>query len=278
MSKRPWILVSLAFIVVLGFLLSLQQQVRALGAKVGGLSDQVHTAFDGTEGDPPPPAAPAAETHALAEAQEAVTKLGSNANAESIAAILAAIDAWTVKPDDQAEFEKCTSGLSSRLRKKVAEEVVALQKSALEAPTGLDGAKKHAEAGRILSLYPMSDAPAVLEEAKKLSAAQGELPFRLETIRRQRYNSWAMGQIEAAINGYNSIASSIPGRTDRGKLADSLVDSIREVDPALLEPSVLEMYNYIIDYTKKALYEQERIDLVKRMTDPAIKRKAIGDF
>jgi phenylpyruvate tautomerase PptA (4-oxalocrotonate tautomerase family) len=41
---------------------------------------------------------------------------------------------------------------------------------------------------------------------------------------------------------------------------------------------VLELYNYVIDRTKGSLSEQNKLELAKRLTDPSIRRKAMGDF
>jgi hypothetical protein len=127
-------------------------------------------------------------------------------------------------------------------------------------------------------MYPMSEEKGVIEEAKQLSAQQGELAVRLEVVRRQRYNHWAAEQVEQAILDYNNTKSRIPYRTDRDKLVTDLVGNMGAVDPALLEPTVLELYNYVVDLTKAALSEQEKIELAKRMTDPTLKRKTLGDF
>ena len=63
--------------------------------------------------------------------------------------------------------------------------MVELQKAALEtaagtplhpdAPTCSEAAKRHAEAGQILSLYPMSEDKLVIEEAKALSRSRLKL-------------------------------------------------------------------------------------------------------
>jgi len=253
--------------------------VADLDAKIAALDvklDKLLGATSAEDGFSPLPTD--TEVRTAADAKQAIKKLGTTPGAEKLAAALAAIDAWTVKPEQEKEFREYKLTLAAQLRKSVKGEVVALQKAALDAAAGSDGAKKHSEAGRILALYPMSEDKAVIEEAKLLSSQQGELAVRLEVIRRQRYNHWAAERIEAAIDGYNSTASRVPYRTDREKLVASLVDKMGAVDPALLEPTVLDLYNYVVDLTKGALYEAEKITLAKQMTDPTISRKTLGDF
>jgi hypothetical protein len=156
--------------------------------------------------------------------------------------------------------------------------VTALQKKALEATSGAGGAKKHAEAAAVLALYPMSEDKTVVEEAKKLSGQQAELAIRLEVLRRQRYNRWAVEKIAEAIDGYNENRGWWSPMEESQFLTDSLVESLGEVDPGLLEPVVLERYNYVINLTKSAISEEDTVYLAKRMTNPSIKRKTLEDF
>ena len=124
----------------------------------------------------------------------------------------------------------------------------------------------------------MSDEQAVIEEAKAISAQQAEVAMRLEVLRRQRYNLWATQCIEAAIDGYNKNKSYLHPEAENAHLIDSLVKTLGEVDPALIEPAVLELYNYVIDLTKDSISEKDKINLTKGLTDPSIRRKNLGDF
>ena len=254
----------------------LTEKLNILDVHIGKLTDKVAAASaenglaatDSMEGD----------LRSLAEARESLTQLGENVCAERLATFLAEIDTWLVKPEGEEELCQFKLELATRLRQKVKDEVVALQKAALHAPDGNKGVAKHSEAGSILALYPMSDDNAIIEEVRQLAAQQAEVAVRLEVIRRQKYNFWATTQVEAAIKKYNDIKSAIPRRTDKQKLIASLVGCLGRVDPALLEPIVLELYNYCIDNTKGALSDAEKIELAKKMTDPTVVRKTLGDF
>ncbi len=248
---------------------TIQKQVASLVAEIGSVP---------VDGNALPPDTKAVEYHTTQDAKVFVSKLGKHPSAEKLADALATVDAWPVKSDQQIEMRKFKLELASQLRKQVKEEVIAIQTAALNADCGAKGAAKHAAAGRILALYPMSEDKTIIEEAKQLSAQQAELAVRLEVIRRQRYNHWAAEQVEKAILDYNNTKSRIPYRTDTDKLVERLVENMGAVDPALLEPAVLELYNYAFDLTRAALSEQEKIDLAKRMTDPSLKRKILGDF
>lgn len=224
------------------------------------------------------PSTPAEEIRTLKAAKDAIGKHGKTPTATELAGALAMIDAWSFSPEEQKQSNDYKLKLASQLRSKVKAEVISLQQAALDASTARDGAKKHIEAGAVLALYPMSDDKAVVEEAKKLADQQGELAMRLEVLRRQRYNHWAAKRIEAAIDGYNKNKSYSSPKQENPKLMDSLVEALGEVDPAILEPVVLQLYNYVVDLTKASISETDKVDLAKRMSDPSIKRRILGDF
>ncbi len=225
-----------------------------------------------------PGADPQVRFATVGDAEGVVQKLGDNPSADRLAEAILTIDGWLIKPGEEERFKKYKLGQQSRLRQLVKAQVSALQEAALGAATSSEGTKKHAEAGRILAMYPMSDEPSVVEEAKLLATRQAETVGRLEALRRQRYNRWATDQIEKAIDFYNANVSHFNPFNDNTVLIDSLVENLSEVDPAGLEPAVLELYNYIIDRTKGSISEKNKLELAKRLTDPSVRRKALGDF
>ena len=113
--------------------------------------------------------------------------------------------------------------------------------------------------------------------AKRLSTSQVELAGRIEMVRRQRYNRWAAERIEEAIDYYNGNVKTNP-LANNPQLIDPLVEKLGEIDPSIIEPVVLELYNYVLDRAKSSLSEGNKIELAKRLTDPAIKRKMLGEF
>lgn len=214
----------------------------------------------------------------LDDAQAEIKRIGLDPGAEQLAESITRLDGWLIEPDQEEQFLRFKLEQLVRLRRAVETEVVAHQAAALKASTGIEGAREHAEAGKILVLYPMSDEVEVVEGAKRLSARQAEVANRLEVLRRQRYNRWATLRIEQAVNYFNANVSRYNPFSDNATLIDSLVKYLGEVDPVLLEPAVLELYNYIIERTKGSISEQNKLQLAKRLTDPAIRRKTLGDF
>jgi hypothetical protein len=217
---------------------------------------------------------------ALADAQAMVRKLGNNPSAEGLAEALAAIDGWLVEPSEEVAFKQYKLDQQKRLRGLVRTEVSTHQTAALAVLEGAKAAKEHTEAGRILAMYPMPDDAkdaAVIEDAKRLAARQVELVNRLEALRRQRYNRWAIGRIEESLAYYNENVSKFNPLNDNSALIVPIANSLAEVDPVALEPAVLELYNYVIDRTKGSLSEKNKLELAKRLTDPSVPRKTLGD-
>jgi hypothetical protein len=214
----------------------------------------------------------------LSEAEELIKKLGDKPSASGLADAIAAMDEWLINPSEEELFRKFKLDQLGRLRQLVNAEVVAHQEAALRVPSGAAGAKEHAEAGRILTMFPMSDEASVIEEAKQLASRQAEIVSRLEVVRRQRYNRWATEQIEKALDFYNANVSKWNPLNDNAILIGALVENLGELDPVALEPAVLELYNYVVERTKGSISEKNKLELAKRLTDPSIRRKLMGDF
>ena len=192
--------------------------------------------------------------------------------------MIADIDGWLVKPEDQAAVQNRLTILIPRLRILIRDEVTALQKSALSVTPSAAGAKKLDEAGKILALYPMSDDQAVIEEAGRLADSQMDAATRLDALRRQRYNRWAVDEIALAIGYYNEDVSRWNLTNDNTALLPKIVAYLGQLDPMYLEPAVLELYNYIIDKMKGSLSEKNKLEFAKQLTDPGIARKRLGDL
>ncbi|MBI5762867.1 MAG: hypothetical protein HZA51_04995 [Planctomycetes bacterium] len=218
------------------------------------------------------------EVHSIKDVEALIKTASAKNNAVECATALATIDSWSFRPDDLKSVDELKRGLMTKLREKIVNEVHEKQRLALASATARGGFELHADAGQILSLYPMSDDLSVLAEAKQLSAEQAEVAVRLDSLRRLRYNSWAVERIRAAIDGYYANSSLASPKKENPKLMKSLVDNLGEVDPVLLEPVPMELYNYVIALTKDSIAEPDKIELAKMLVDPAKKRKGMGDF
>jgi hypothetical protein len=185
------------------------------------------------------------------------------------------IDDWLIEPSQEEAFNRFKLWQLNRLRDLIKAEVGTHQEAALKSSYGAAAAEEYAEAARILLLYPMSEDPAITNEAKQLASRQAEIAGQLEAIRRQRYNKWATTRIEQALDYYNANATTWGQNT---KLISSLATYLAQVDPAFLEPVVLELYNYVIDRTKSSLSEPNKLELARCLVNPSIERKNLGDF
>lgn len=218
------------------------------------------------------------EIHSLAEAQAAIEELGENPSAQDLATKLFEIDLWIVSPDEENEFRNFKNTIVAKLQTIVAGEVAELQKKALQADNGAEAADLYKEAEIILTLFPLSEDAGALDKARQLGSKQSHVADRLQAIRRQRYNHWATGKIENAINGYNENSSLWSPVAENKRLVDSCVKELAEIDPMILEPAVLDLYSYILNLTTQAISDKDRVALSKGLSDPTVKRKTLGDF
>lgn len=100
----------------------------------------------------------------------------------------------------------------------------------------------------------------------------------LATILLNKPLGYVTDRIEGALNGYNENKSFLSPKQENPALIASLVKNLAEVDPSLIEPVVLELYSYVIEMTKSSISDADKIELAKRLTDPVVKRKSLGDF
>lgn len=189
------------------------------------------------------------ELHTKQDAEKVIADLGNSPTAERLAEALATVDGWVADPGEADALQEFKASQVTALRKLVKNDVDHLHEQALKADTGKKAAELYTKASQILAIYPTDSSESVLDEARSLSSKHSEVGVRINVIRRQRYNAWAMTRIEEAIKAINSIASSII-TSDNPKTIDATVKQLGEIDPLLLEPVVVQLYNYAIDQAK----------------------------
>lgn len=211
------------------------------------------------------------------DAEKRFAELGESPSAYAFAETLSIVDGWLSKPEDSDALQQFKASKVAKLRQLVKQDVESLHEQALKAETGAKSTEIYARASQALALYPMDSTNSVLDEARHLSARHSDVGIRIEVIRRQRYNAWAMDRIEETIKAINSIASSF--RTaDNPRTIDATVQHLGEIDPTLLEPVVAQLYNYAVEQAKSNISSEQQLELGRRIIDPAIKRKNFGDF
>lgn len=217
-----------------------------------------------------PSTAPATPITSLSRLQEQVAKLPPDTSAQVYAELLGRIDDAAVASGDRTKALSIEKGLLERMRKQVSQELAIHHSRALSAkdyPSALD---EYKAATTVLALYPMSDEKTVVAEATSLSRRHEDVRFRIELIRRQRYNYWAATELQQALQNLR----------DGGKGArDKAVSRIRTIEPTLLEASASSLYSYavqqIMDETKKP---EDKAEIVKQLTLPGDSRRTLEGF
>lgn len=218
------------------------------------------------------------EFHSLKEVHERLAKL-ADAGARERGITIAEIDSWFITPEDENGVQEELREQRQRLRDSIIAEVHALRQDALRAQSGREGQRLYGEASALIALFPLDpDDETAMTQARDLSASQAWIEARLGEARRLRYNHWATERIAAAIKGYHDNSSAFSPKAENPRLILSLVEELGPVDPMLLEPAVLELYNYVVQITKGDISEADKVDLAKKLTAPTIERKTLEDF
>jgi len=216
--------------------------------------------------------------HTLDEVNTRLAKLGDNANARALALSISEIDGWLINPTSYTSVKEAIDHQVEILRQKILKEVDVATQNALNAGNGKDAKKYLEEVGVLVSLYPMGESESIINQAKDLTEKHRNLSFKLEGSGRIRYNHWAVIQIEQALNGYHKNKSIWSPKKENAALVLSLVTCLGKIDPNLLEPTVLSLYNYVVDITKESISEKDKVDLAKKLTSQNIQRKMLDEF
>lgn len=218
------------------------------------------------------------DLHTLNEVNAEFAKIGVNTNARSLALSISEIDGWLIEPASSDQVKAAVDQQVALLRKKILKEVSMATQNALNAKNGKLANGFLEEVGLLVSLYPMGESESIINEAKGLTESHRNLAFKLEGLRRIRYNHWAVIRIEQALTGFHKNSKFWSPKKENAALVSSLVTYLGDVDPNLLEPTVLSLYNYVVDITKESISETDRLNLAKRITSPNIQRKMLDNF
>jgi hypothetical protein len=216
--------------------------------------------------------------HSLNEVNQHLSSLSANTKAKDLALAISEIDSWMIDP----EFEKSVNDVLDKrvieLRSKVLSEVKEDSQKALHASNSKEANKLLNNIGLLISLYPMSEEQGIIEQARQLTDDHRKLAVNLEGQKRLRYNKWAVKQIEQALNGYHKKSSLWSPKKENKLLVDSLVENLAEIDPNLLEPIVLSLYDYALETTKESISESDKVSLAEKLTSPNTIRKTYEDL
>lgn len=218
------------------------------------------------------------QLHSFKDVNQHISSLHTPVRAKDMALAIAEIDSWMIEPESEESVKNLIDQKLDELRFKIVSEVKEESQKALDAPKSKEAREILNNISLLISLYPMSEKQEVIEQAQKLTDDQRKLVLKLESLKRLRYNQWAVSRVEQALNSYHKNSSLWRPKQENKALIDSLVKHLGEVDPNLLEPIVLNLYNYAVDITKESISEDDRIKLAKALTEPAIQRLSYEEF
>lgn len=223
-----------------------------------------------------------------------------NTRIEDVAQAIAEVDEWFYAQKDWEQARGKIDNEIEMLRSRIETEVATLSKAALEAPDGRIASEKMSKINVLLSLYP---APKTDEKRTRLEQMTSKIldtSRRVEDIRRLRYNSWAILQIKSSLAFYrqevevkvgnlskvknlpdlSEFKNQIKIKTDKNTLMNACIAWMSPINPAFLEPVVMDLYNYAFGLTRDAMggADDYLIVLTQGFTNPNTKRKTPSDF
>lgn len=214
-------------------------------------------------------------------------KVIKSSRIEDLAQALAEVDEWLYVAEDEKSAREKIENEIEKLRVQIETEVTMLSKMALEAPNGRIATEKMSKVNALLSLYPTPKNDEGKAKLEKIMSDILSTSRRIEDIRRLRYNQWAISYIQSSLKYYRHELK-VKDISDVKKLVsinkealkNACIDWMSPIDPAFLEPAVMDLYNYVYGLTKDAMGGDDdyRIKLTQGFADPNIKRKTPSDF
>ena len=212
---------------------------------------------------------------------------GTNIGIEELAKITAEVDEWFFAPEDEGKAIQIIEAMTQELRDMINNEATALAKAALEAPNGKTAAEIISKINSLLIFYPSPMTTIQRDKLNQLTARILTTSKRVEEIQRLRYNQQAVREIENGLVQYRKVTK-VSGVgdlkkifvTDKDELTRNCIDSLSKIDPALLEPATLDLYNYAYGLTRDALGDDDarRIALARGFADPKTVKLGLRHF
>lgn len=223
-----------------------------------------------------------------------------NTRIEDVAQAIAEVDEWFYAQEDWKQAREKIDNEIEMLRSRIETEVATLSKAALEAPDGRIASEKMSKINVLLSLYPAPKTDEKRTQLEQMTSKILDTSRRVEDIRRLRYNSWAILQIKSSLAFYrqevevkvgnlskvknlpdlSEFKNQIKIKTDKNALMNACIAWMSPINPAFLEPVVMDLYNYAFGLTRDAMggADDYLIVLTQGFTNPNTKRKTPSDF
>lgn len=205
-----------------------------------------------------------------------------SASVEKVALAIAEVDEWLYVPEDEEPAREKIENEVKKLMAQIETGVERLLKEALDAKTGKEAHGKISAVNSLLSFYP---APKTAPERTKVGQITSRIldtSRRVEDIRRLRYNEWAITNIHHNLGVYRNETRLFPPnkRPSKEVLLGECQKSMAIIDPAFLEPAVLDLYNYVYGLIREIMAEDDGylIAFVRVFANPNAKRYTPSDF
>lgn len=233
--------------------------------------------------------------------------LVKDAKIEDIARSIAEVDEWFFTEKDEKPAREKIENELEKLRVQIENEIAKFLKEAIDAKKGKDAHAKISAVNSLLFFYPAPKTPDQRAKLEKITSSILDTSRRVEDIRRLRYNEWAISYIKGSLEYYRQeskiVGVDIANLRGVGSLAEAkeqirskyseakftknkealvkaCIDWMSPIDPAFLEPVVMDLYNYVYSLTRDAVGDNDdyRIRLTSGFANPKITRYTPSDF
>lgn len=270
------ILIALVAAVVAALLL-LQHRVASLEAKIERLtaSDPAVKALiappgnsDDVEDDAQP-----LKLRIAAEVEPHFESSLKNKDIQAYARALLEANEWLFEPSEQQAAEASLSARTEALRVWIKSAVERLVSLAVASEKGADAIPHLKEATSVFSLYPQPDTDERQREAEALANHINDATRRVDELRRLRYNQWAITRIEDGVRQFHDNKKVGPDA-----VVTACVNALVYIDPAHLDPTVMDLYHYLVQITREKAGDAYFSRIAKGLTDPAVSKRTPINF
>ncbi len=226
----------------------------------------------------------------LSDLDTRLKAFSSASSVEEQAKILAEVDSWLFTEGEELAARARIEEKVEKLRKAIAQRIATLRKQALQARTGKSATDTMRQVGNLLSLYSAPSTDAQNAALAKLSDEILETSYRIEEIRRLRFNKWALDQITEALDKYYGMikvrtVSDLKKRVltnanNKADLIKQCAPIIAKINPDGLEPMTRNLYDHALNLLQEAMNDDTKLlkSLGSHFTNPALTRKSPQDF
>lgn len=275
--KRPQLTLGVTIVAAILALLLMQHRVGTLDAKIENLAASLERATTSSasadEIDEELTHEPQVNLRRAAEIEAHFSPSLQNKDIKAFAQALLEADEWLFEPADQELAEKALAAKTEALRVWVKSAVERLLALALGAAKGSESANHLREAGLIFGLYPQPETDERQKEMEILVTTINEATRRVDELRRLRYNQWAIARIEDGVRQFHENK-----KVSSDAVVNVCVNALRYIDPAYLDPTVTDLYQYLVQLTRESAGDAYFARIAKGLTDPDVGRRTPLDF